>query len=482
MKTILLPIAALLTGIGLLLLGTGLLNTLLALRGSGEGFSDQTLGLLGSAYFVGFILGTWLCPKLIRRMGHVRAFAFFAAAAAASVLVHVLSVEPGVWLLLRVLTGTALVGIYTVIESWLNTQAPPERRGQVFAVYMAVNLGALALAQQLLWLDSPMGFSLFALAAILIIVALMPVAATRLSQPVIGDTPGLSLKRLWHAAPVACAASVLSGLAMGGFWGLGAVYAGRMGMDTGQIAGFVSLVIVAGALLQWPMGMLSDRVDRRLALAIIAAVAAGGGLLMALFGPLGQWLLVAAAVFGGGAFAVYPAAVAHLIDHLRHDDILSGNASLLMLHGLGAAVGPALAGWLMGITSPVALPLFFTLMFGLCGLYALQQSRLGKDRIVDSAAHFIPMVRTSPAVLEMMLENAETDTAPVNHSAEGADFVGPLYNPGPSDGAVSDDALATGSVPTDPLSDGSPDAPRSSDPLPPSHPPANRSKADDSGH
>lgn len=464
MRITFLPIAALLAGIVLLLLGVGLLNTLLALRGSGEGFADQTLGLLGSAYFAGFILGTWLCPKLIRRMGHVRAFAFFAAAAAASVLVHVLLIDAGVWLLLRVVTGTALVGIYTVIESWLNSQAPAARRGQIFAAYMAVNLGALALSQQLLRLDSPMGFSLFVLAAILIILALMPVVATRLTQPVISDTPSLSLKRLWRAAPVACAASTLSGLAMGGFWGLGAVYAGRMGMDTVQIGGFVSLVIVAGALLQWPMGFMSDRLDRRLALAIIAGVAAAGGLMMALFGPLGQWLLVAAAVFGAGAFAVYPAAVAHLIDHLQHDDILSGNASLLMLHGVGAAIGPALAGWLMGVTSPMALPLFFLLTFGLCALYALQQSRLGQDRIVDSVAHFIPMVRTSPTVLGMMLENAETDTPPVSPEAAEQTAVAADLPPRP-----------------DPDLNPDPDPdPNATQPNP--NPAANRSNADDSGH
>jgi len=408
MFKILLPIAALLSGIALLLLGTGLLNTLLALRGSGEGFTDQTLGLLGSAYFAGFILGTWLCPKLIRRMGHVRAFAFLAAAEAVSVLVHALLVDPITWLTLRVITGVALVGIYTVIESWLNTQAPPERRGQVFAIYMAVNLGSLALAQQLLRLDSPMAFSLFALASILITAALMPVVATKLAQPVIGNTRGLSLRRLWKAAPVACSAALLSGLAMGGFWGLGAVYAGRMGMDTPQIATFVSLVIIAGAASQWPLGMMSDRIDRRLALAIISAIAVGGGLLMALLGQMGQWLLLAAAVFGAGSFAVYPAAVAHLIDHLHHEDILSGNASLLMLHGLGAAVGPALAGWLMGLTLPLALPLFFAVMFGLCALYALHQARSGGDRIVDDPAHYIPMVRTSTEVLGMMLEDAET--------------------------------------------------------------------------
>lgn len=423
MFRILLPIAALLCGIALLLLGTGLLNTLLALRGSGEGFSDQTLGLLGSAYFAGFILGTWLCPRLIRRMGHVRAFAFLAAAEAVSVLIHALLVDPITWLILRVVTGVALVGIYTVIESWLNTQAPPERRGQVFAIYMAVNLGSLAVAQQLLRLDSPMAFSLFALAAILITAALMPVVATRLAQPVIGDTRGLSLRRLWTAAPVACSAALLSGLAMGGFWGLGAVYAGRMGMDTPQIATFVSLVIIAGAASQWPLGMMSDRIDRRLALAIISAIAVGGGLLMALLGHFGQWLLLAAAVFGAGSFAVYPAAVAHLIDHLHHEDILSGNASLLMLHGLGAALGPALAGWLMGMTLPLALPLFFAVMFGMCALYALHQSRSGADRIVDGPAHYIPMVRTSTEVLGMMLEDAETTPTPDKEGADARDSI-----------------------------------------------------------
>ena len=189
MIRLLLPIAALLCGIALLLLGTGLLNTLLALRGSAEQFSDQTLGLLGSAYFAGFILGTWLCPRLIRRMGHVRAFTFLAAAEAACVLIHLLWIQPGLWLLLRVITGVALVGIYTVIESWLNTQAPPERRGQVFACYMAVNLGALALAQQMLNWDSPLTFTLFAVAATFIVLAVMPVSATPPPPPAFKTPP-----------------------------------------------------------------------------------------------------------------------------------------------------------------------------------------------------------------------------------------------------------------------------------------------------
>ncbi len=417
MLRIVTTISALLAGIALLLMGSGLLNTLVPLRGATEGFSDQTLGLFGSAYFAGFMLGTWLCPKLIRRMGHIRAFAFFASAAAACIILHVIHVDMLFWLLLRLITGTVLVGVYTSIESWLNTGAPKERRGRVFAVYMAVNLGALALSQQLLQMENPLANLMFGISAFFVIIAIMPVVATRLPQPEIVETTTLSLKALWRAAPVACAGAVLSGLAMGGFWGLGALYAGRVGMDTGQIASFMSLVIVAGALFQWPMGVLSDRVDRRLALVIVAGTAAVGGLLMALLNGSPTWLLVGAAIFGAGSFSVYPTVVAHLIDHLRKEEVLSGNAGLLMLQGVGSAIGPALAGWLMGVTSTLMLPLYFAVMFTASALFSLLRWRDSSDRIVEEPAHHVSMVTTSPEALEMVVDEQKPDEIPVEEGA-----------------------------------------------------------------
>ncbi|MBC9072750.1 MFS transporter [Thauera sp. CAU 1555] len=407
MLSLLLPIGALLAGIALMLLGTGLLNTLLALRGSLGGFSDQTLGLIGSAYFIGFFAGTLVAPGLIRRMGHIRAFAFFAAATAVCVLLHALHTHDLFWMLLRVITGIALVGFYAVIESWLNSQAPAEHRGQIFSVYMAVNLFALAGAQQFLNLASPVSFTLFAVAAIFVVLALMPVVATRLPPPPISDAPRMPLSRLWAAAPVAVAGALASGLAMGAFWGLGAVYAGRIGLVDSDVALFISITIVAGALGQWPMGRLSDTLDRRRALALIAGLAAAGGVLIALLGSFDKWVLAGCVVFGAAAFAVYPVVVAHLIDHLRHEEILPGNAALLLLHGLGAAIGPALAGALMGWTGAAALPLFFALMFAPAAAFAWLQSRRAADEIVEEAAHFMPMLRTSPAVLEMMTPGEE---------------------------------------------------------------------------
>ena len=196
MKTLIAPISSLLAGVALLLLGHGLLNTLLTLRGVAEGYSTGMIGLLMSGYFAGFLIGTWLAPSLIRRIGHIRTFAFYAALAAVAVLVHVLIVNPWVWLVLRVLYGVSLVTLYMVIESWLNAQVSGEKRGQVFALYMAVNLGALAAAQQLLSLDTPMNFTLFALAAILISSALMPITLTRQAQPALPDMPATDLLQL----------------------------------------------------------------------------------------------------------------------------------------------------------------------------------------------------------------------------------------------------------------------------------------------
>src|SRR5690606_26167073 len=235
MLRIVTTISALLAGIALLLMGSGLLNTLVPLRGATEGFSDQALGLFGSAYFAGFMLGTWVCPKLIRRMGHIRAFAFFASAAAACIILHVIHVDMLFWLLLRLITGMVLVGVYTSIESWLNTGAPKERRGRVFAVYMAVNLGALALSQQLLQMENPLANLMFGIAALFVIVAIMPVVATRLPQPEILETTTLSLKALWRAAPGACARAVPSRLALGGVRGAGGLAAGAVGQASGQL-------------------------------------------------------------------------------------------------------------------------------------------------------------------------------------------------------------------------------------------------------
>ncbi|MCP5283258.1 MAG: MFS transporter [Rhodoferax sp.] len=406
----LVPITALLAGVALLLLGSGLLGTLLAVRGSAEGFSDVFLGLIGSGYFVGFLAGSFIAPPLIRRVGHVRAFAFFAAATAAATLLYGLLVTPSAWIALRVLTGTALVALYTIIESWLNSQAPRQHRGRIFAIYMMVNLGALAAAQQLLRIDSSTSFTLFAVSSLLVCLAVMPVSATRLPQPQASKGAPFSLRLLMRAAPVAVAGGLLSGLAMGAFWGMGAVYAGRIGLADNGVALFMSAAILGGAVLQWPLGAFSDSRDRRLALAVVALAAAlaAGGLAASSFA--GRWAVAAVALYGGLAFAVYPIAVALLVDHLPQEELLTGSSGLLLIHGIGAAIGPLLAGLAMDRIGPQALPLHFAVMQLLLAAIAFASVRRSEPEISEPG-HFMPMLRTSATVLEMIPANEQTTQA-----------------------------------------------------------------------
>lgn len=414
MIRLVLPITALLGGVAFLLLGSGLLSTLLAVRGNLEGFGDRTIGLIMSSYFLGYFVGTYVAIPLILRIGHIRAFAFCAAIAACTALGHTLIVNPWVWMALRVLMGMALVTLYTVIESWLNSEAPPSKRGQVFAIYMAVNLVALALAQQLIRLDEATAFSLFALASILISAALLPVTWTRLSPPQPHQAERLPVRRLFAIAPVAAGGAVLSGLAMGALWGLGPLYASRIGQDEAGVALFMSAAILGGALLQWPLGRYSDTHDRRSVLATVCALAAVAALLMPPASGFGL-SFVAALLYGCFAFAVYPICVAHLIDHLPPEQLLGGSSGLLLLHGVGAAIGPAVAGSLMGYAGPHALPAYFALMQSVLAGFAWWSRRGRADEA--QPAHFVAMVRTSPLAMEMMSTPEEQGIRPDGEDA-----------------------------------------------------------------
>lgn len=401
MNALLAPIGSVLGGVALLLLGHGLLNTLLTLRGVAEGFSTGLIGLLTSGYFFGYLIGSWTAPPLIRRIGYIRTFAFCAALAAVIALLHLLLIDAWAWLVLRILYGTALVTLYMVVESWLNARADGERRGQIFAIYMVVNLGALAVAQQLLRLDSPMTFTLFVLAAIFVCAALMPVTLTRQAQPSLPDAPTTDLLQLARIAPLPLAASALSGFALSAFWGLAPVYASHIGFDAAGVGWMMSLTILGGALLQWPIGRFSDRHDRGLVLRAVVMAAALLALLVSLL-PAGALQLAAMFVWGGLAFSIYSVAVAQMVDQLHPDEILFGSSGLLLANGVGAALGPLAAGAVMSMAGPRGLPLFFAISLGLLAAYAFYRSRRVVDLLSEPHGHFTPMLRTSHRVLEIM--------------------------------------------------------------------------------
>lgn len=392
-------------GLALLVAGSGLLGSLLALRGTHEGFDPATLGWVMSSYFLGFVCGTWMATPLVVRLGHMRSFAFCAAAATAAVLLHPILLDPLAWAGLRFVTGAALVCLYAVIESWLGAQASDEHRGQLFAGYMMVNLLALALGQALLVAAPIEGDTLFSVVALLTCVALMPVIWTRLPQPVMSSPRPLPLGEVWQQAPSAVAAALIAGVVMGVFWSLMPVFATAIGLDSPAVAGAMATAILGGAFLQWPLGRWSDRADRR---AVLAALALLGALVSVLLGVLHShaWtraLLLLA--YGGLVFTLYPVAVAHLMDRLETDRLLAGSGRVLLLYGIGATLGPALAGSLMNSFGPASLFGLSAFALALLGLFVGWRLRR-RDSAVEHPAHFVPMVRTSGAALEMLPETS----------------------------------------------------------------------------
>lgn len=394
-------VASLLLATVLLLLGVGLLNTLVPLRGQELGFSVTRVGVLTSVYYVGYFVGTFTLPPMIHRIGHIRAFSFCAALVAALVLLQAVSDNYWVWLLLRAFQGLALVGLYAIIESWLNVAADPRQRNSVFSVYMMLNLGALAAGQQLLRIEGE-GFVLFSVVAVAFCLATLPVAATRQLQPVMQSVPRVRLAALYRQVPTALVAAGLSGLVMGAVWGLLPVYAREIGLATQDIGTYMSVAIVGGVVMQWPLGRLSDRVGRRRTLAgmgVAAMLAALAALLPIASSnlPIAMLLIF---LFGGFSFAVYPVAVAHLVDYLPSEDLLAGSSGVLLVYGAGSALGPLLAGMLMNQWQPWALFAWFAGLNALLAAYAIWRFATRKRPPVPED-NFVPMVRTTPAVMDL---------------------------------------------------------------------------------
>jgi len=413
-----LTVFVLLGGLGVLLVGVGLLGTLLGVRATLETFGNLEIGLIMAAYYGGYILGTQMGPGIIGRVGHIRAFSAFAAIAAASVLAFGLWVSPWVWLLLRLINGAAVVGIYMVVESWLNAQTPNVIRGRVFAGYMISTLVALAAGQYLLLVYDPQGMQLFALATILITLGLIPVAVTRVSEPVIETPVPLDLRRLFVLSPFGAVGSFAAGIVNGVFWGMTPVFAQRLQMSAGEIAILMSATIGGGALLQYPIGHLSDRHDRRTVLVAVsfasAALAVVAAYVVVEHFP---GLAVTAFFYGGLMFSLYSLSVAHTNDHVEAGQIIAAARGLLLVYGVGALSGPVIGSLAMEVAGPVGLPLASAVTLATLGVFGLVRMLQRAPPPLEEQLGFVPLVRTTPVALEM-LPDAEGAGEPETESPE----------------------------------------------------------------
>lgn len=363
MTAVLPSIAALLLGVALLLLGSGLQGTLLGIRGAIELFSPLAIGLIMTAYYLGFAAGCMFGARLIERVGHIRAFAAFASIASAAAIIFPLALDPISWGVLRAITGCCFAGLYMVIESWLNERIPNAYRGRLLAVYMIVSLSAMAAAQQLLNLANPASFVLFVVSSVLVSIALVPVALTTTTVPAPVPTGRMSLSEIYAISPLGVVGALCIGVVNGAMWGLIPLAGIQSGLSTSQIATLMSVLVLGGVVFQWPTGRLSDLIDRRHVIIGASLVLAFVGLALFFVSPFdGIVLLVLGFVFGGMNLVVYPLCAAHINDRIEHEDLIQASAALLLVFGVGAAVGPLLGGMIMQGFGPSALYLFMSIV------------------------------------------------------------------------------------------------------------------------
>ncbi len=413
-RRILFVIFSLLLGIGILLVGHGLAGTLLSLRANFESYSEGLVGLIMSSYFVGYIVGTYQGPRMINRIGHIRMFAIAAAIGGSVMLLHGLWVNPWFWMAMRLVYGIAVVSIYLVIESWLNERCSSELRGRVFAVYMLVNLLTLAAGQHLLDLAAVSELDLFAIAAIFFALSLVPVAWTRLPEPGRVDAPSVDLRLLQRVAPLGMWACLVAGLVGGALFTMGPVYATQSGLSNAQVAGFMSITMIGGAVFQWPVGHWSDQGDRRwvmLGIALLGAIFAGLSILLQ---GVSYWAVsVAMFGFGGAYFCLYPLSVAHTNDRADPSQYVTLGSSLLLMYGIGATVGPLLSGMLMQIFGHYSLPVYY--MVSLLAFCLAAYLRIRKVEPVPEAecSEFSPLLRTTGVSMEVNQEEHAYEHAPV---------------------------------------------------------------------
>ncbi|MEH6580065.1 MAG: MFS transporter [Amphritea sp.] len=360
--------------VGLSLIGVfiGASGSLLGLRAAYEGFDTWVTGLIMSANYVGFLLGAFRVPKIIKRVGHIRAFAALTALSSVTILLHPLLIDPWVWAVMRLLTGFASCGIYIVVESWLNQMADKNNRGQLLALYMVTYLSGLAAGQVLLNVAVASSYELFSLLSVLISLAAIPILIVALPVPVFDSPASVNLKSLFRWAPsgVLGAFAIQCCLAM--IFGMGAVYAHQRGFNTAQVASFMSAMILGGMLAQWPLGKLSDLLDRRSVIAVVASLACGCATLLAQgSGALDLNTLLLSACFGALCMPLLAIYQALTNDDLDRGRMVGASSTLLMVGGIGATAGPIVVSVAMDKWGTGSFFWCLALLCGLMAVYAL---------------------------------------------------------------------------------------------------------------
>ncbi|WP_127109755.1 MFS transporter [Pararhodobacter zhoushanensis] len=400
---------ALLLGLMLLMLGNGMQGTLLGIRGAIEHFTTTQMSIVMSAYFLGFLFGSRLAPEMIRRVGHVRVFAALGSMISAVLILYAAVPDWMAWTLMRVLIGFSFSGVYITAESWLNNASTNETRGQALSLYLIVQMIGIIAAQVLLNFADPSGYILFVIPSVLVSLAFTPILLAISPAPAFESTKPLNFKQLYSASPLGCVGMFLLGGVFSAQFGMAAVWGTQAELNIRDLSVFVASIYVGGLVLQFPIGWLSDRMDRR---KLILGLSAAGAVVLTVPVVIDVpylFLLVVGVLMGGISNPLYSLLLAYVNDYLDKSDMASASAGLMFINGLGAISGPIITGWMMGAIGPSGFFLFMAIIFAVLASYAAW--RMTQRRVTpDASSTYTALSPTASAVtVEAALERHEND-------------------------------------------------------------------------
>lgn len=397
---------ALLLGMMLLMLGNGLQGTLLGIRGAIEGMQPQTMSWVMTGYFVGFLFGSQMAPNMIRRVGHVRVFAALGSMVSACLILFAAWTDPFFWFFLRVVVGFCFSGVYVVAESWLNDSATNETRGQTLSAYLIVQMMGIVLAQGVLNFADPSGYTLFIIVSVVVSLSFAPILLSVSPAPLFQTTKRMTFRELWNVSPLGVVGLFFLGAVFSALFGMASVFGTEKGMSVADISLFVAMIYFGGMVLQYPIGWLSDRFDRRLLIVGVCLL----GMVFCFTASISDnfiWLLIVAFVIGGVSNPLYSLFIAYTNDFLDHDDMASASGGLIFLTGVGAIFGPAVVGWMLENLGADSYFWFLGANMAIMGGYALYRMTQRASIAVEDTSAYAPVLPTAtPVAVEFAQEYA----------------------------------------------------------------------------
>ncbi len=404
------PLIPLLMAAGLLLAGNGLFSTLIAVRGAQEGMGAGQIGWMGTTYFIGFLIGCITVPRLLHEVGHIRTFAALAALASCATLFLVLIIDPYCWMASRLVIGVCFSGLFTTIESWLNSGISNQDRGKVMAFYRVLDIVVVAGAQFLMPIFGTDGFTIFGIMTLMICLSLVPVAIGDRSKPKAPEVVKFDVRAIWIISPLASLGCIAIGMTNAAFRYVGPLYAESIGLSLSSVATFISLGVIGGAVLQYPLGLLSDRYDRRWILIAATSGAVFSGLFLSLIaGDNLALVYVGTFLFGAFSLPLYSLSAAHANDRATQDQYVLLAAGLMFFYGLGATVGPPASSLMLNLFGPSSLFTFTSIVHGSLVIMTLWRMRQRKAVPLHSRGPFRMLLRTSPVMQRLVRARSKKD-------------------------------------------------------------------------